>query len=280
MREATACMDLRPSLGGKVALVTGGLGGIGRATIDTLLAHGASVAFSHAQGVEPPERAQALVQTLPQRLSAHALNLAELASIRDCMGEVVRRWGGIDILVNNAAVGSATVAHYAEDAADQDSAMLRINTDGTLKMSQQFLASPRRAGLDGPRKLISIASVGGGINVFSGFKLSDGMSKAAVAFMTRQLAAEHTDKPVDIFAVCPGATDTPMFQRSTLDALGPDERAAFMARLPRKRMIAPEEIANLVVFLASGYSTVLHGAVIDASMGLGVRPGLMTEFGH
>jgi NAD(P)-dependent dehydrogenase (short-subunit alcohol dehydrogenase family) len=71
-----------------------------------------------------------------------------------------------------------------------------------------------------------------------------------------------------------------MFQRSTLYALGPDERAACVARLPKQRMIEPQEIANLVVFLASGYSTVLHGAVIDASMGLGVRPGLMTEFGH
>ena len=280
MQQGTACMDLRPSLEGKVALVTGGLGGIGRATVDRLLAHGATVAFTYAAGVEPPERAQALVQSDPGRLSAHALNLAEFASIRDCMDEAVRRWSGIDILVNNAAVGSATVAHYAEDAAGQDSAMLRINTDGTLKMSQQFLASPRRAGLDGPRKLISLASVGGGINVFSGFKLSDGMSKAAVAFMTRQLAAEHTHQPVDIFAVCPGATNTPMFQASTLDPLDAAGREALLAQLPRKRMIEPREIADLVVFLASGYSTILHGAVIDASMGLGVRPGLMTEFGH
>lgn len=273
-------MDLRPSLQGKVALVTGGLGGIGRATVDALLAHGATVAFSYATGVEPPERAQALVDTRPERLSAHALNLAEFASICGCVDAVVRRWGGIDILVNNAAVGSATVAQYAEEAAGQDTAMLAINTDGTLKMSQQFLASPRRVGLDGPRKLISLASVGGGINVFPGFKLSDGMSKAAVAFMTRQLAAEHINKPVDIFAICPGATHTPMFQRSTLDPLDAAERAAFMARLPRQRMIEPQEIAHLVAFLASSYSTILHGAVIDASMGLGVRPGLMTEFGH
>lgn len=273
-------MDLRPSLAGKVALVTGGLGGIGRATVDSLLTHGATVAFSYAAGVESPERAQALVDTLPARLSTHPLNLAEFASIRGCVSEVVRRWGGIDILVNNAAVGSATVADYSEDAAAQDTAMLAINADGTLKMSLQFLASPRRAGLVGPRKLISLASVGGGVNVFPGFRLSDGMSKSAVAFMTRQLAAEHIDKPVDIFAVCPGATLTPMFRRSTLDQLDASDRAALMSRLPRQRLIEPQEIAHLVVFLASAYSTVMHGAVIDASMGLGVRPGLMTEWGH
>jgi NAD(P)-dependent dehydrogenase (short-subunit alcohol dehydrogenase family) len=71
-----------------------------------------------------------------------------------------------------------------------------------------------------------------------------------------------------------------MFQASTLNHLSPQEREAFTQALPKQRLLAPEEIANIIVFLASGYSTPLHGAAIDASMGLGVRPGLITERSH
>jgi NAD(P)-dependent dehydrogenase (short-subunit alcohol dehydrogenase family) len=274
-------LDLRRSLAGKVALVTGGLGGIGRECIRSLFAHGASVAFSYADGHEPEALAREWVAQAPQRLSAHALDLQQVASITRCIAEAHARWGRLDILVNNAAVGSATVAAYAGEAHAQDSAMLAINADGTLKMCQHFLAlaAPRLA--TQAVKLINIASVGGGVSVFPGFKLSDGMSKAAVAFMTRQLAAEHTGTQAQIFAVCPGATNTRMFQQSTLDGMTDQQRAEFFQRLPKQRLIEPAEIARIVSFLASDYSAALHGAVIDASMGLGVRPGLMSEMaGH
>lgn len=127
------------------------------------------------------------------------------------------------------------------------------------------------------RKLINISSVGGGITPFPGFRLSDGMSKAAVAFLTRQLAAEAVHGEVDVFALCPGATNTAMFQASALSKLSPDELTAFLARLPKARLIEPSEIAALVHFLGGPASRVLHGAGLDASMGLGSRPGLMSE---
>ena len=158
--------------------------------------------------------------------------------------------------------------------------MFHINADGTLKVCQTFLTLMRNQMTTYPLKIINISSVGGGIQTFPGFRLSDGMSKAAVAFLTRQLAAELTDTLVDVFALCPGATNTPMFQASTLNHMTPQQRAEFIKSLPKGRLIEPAEIANIIVFLASGYSTPLHGAVIDASMGLGVRPGLITERGH
>ena len=158
--------------------------------------------------------------------------------------------------------------------------MLTINADGTLKVCQTYLALMGHAVKRDPLKIINLSSVGGGIQPFPGFRLSDGMSKAAVAFLTRQLAAELTDTLVDVFAICPGATNTHMFQASTLNHLTSEERREFTTSLPKQRLIAPDEIANIIVFLASGYSTPLHGAVIDASMGLGVRPGLITERAH
>lgn len=273
-------LNCQSSLQGKIAFVTGGYGGIGRECVKALLAHGAIVAFTYADGREPEADVLKIVNTEPDRLSAHALDLRSIASIQNCLAQAMTRWGRIDILINNAAVGSATVAAYATDPSEQDSAMLSINADGTLKMCQAFLALMRNKITDYSLKIINLSSVGGGITAFPGFRLSDGMSKAAIAFLTRQLAAELTDSMIDVFAICPGATNTKMFQASTLDAMTPEQRNEFTDHLPKHRLIAPAEIANIIIFLASGYSTPLHGAILDASMGLGVRPGLITERAH
>ena len=273
-------LDLAATLHGKIAFVTGGFSGIGRECVNALLAHGANVAFTYADGREPETEVKQWVADAPARLSAHALDLRSATSIRQSLNNAMQRWGRIDILVNNAAVGSATVRAYADDLEGQDSAMLSINADGTLKMCQLFLSLMREHITTHSLKIINMSSVGGGITAFPGFRLSDGMSKAAVAFLTRQLAAELTDIMIDVFAICPGATNTKMFQASTLNPMSPEQRAEFTHRLPKHRLIEPSEIANIVVFLASAYSTPLHGAILDASMGLGARPGIMTEHAH
>ncbi len=273
-------LDFRPSLKDKVAFVTGGMGGIGYECVKGLRAHGAKVAFSYAQGLESFHDAQSIAAQDSENLSTHALDLRSFESIQRCLDEVMTRWQRIDILINNAAVGTATVAAYAKELPEQDSAMMLINADGTLKVCQTFLNLMDKHLNTDPLKIINLSSVGGGIQTFPGFRLSDGMSKAAVAFMTKQLAAELVGTKVDVFALCPGATNTKMFQASTLNAMNDEERKTFIQSLPKQRLIEPEEIANLIVFLASAYSTPLHGAVIDASMGLGVRPGLITERKH
>ncbi len=262
-------------LEGRTALVTGGTGGIGRACVRRLHAYGADVATTFLPGTETAGTVDEVFPDL-DRVTAHPLDLRDTASIDACLEAAEHAHGGIDILVNNAAVGSATVAAFSDDLRTQDTLMLAINADGTLKMSQGFLARESEHGHQRePRKLINISSVGGGINVFPGFRVSDGMSKAAVAFMTKQLAAETVHSNVDVFAICPGATDTPMFDASTLAELTAVERHAFEDGLPKGRLISPEEIASIVHILATGLSQPLHGAVLDASMGLGVHPGML-----
>ena len=262
-------------LEGRTVLVTGGTGGIGKACVARLHAYGATIATTYLPGTQSE---QTVRDTFPELddVTAHPLDLRDQASIAACLASVIAAHETVDVLVNNAGVGSATVAHFSDDPGTQDSLMLTINADGTLKLSQRFIAMEAGArSQNHARKLINISSVGGGIAVFPGFRVSDGMSKAAVAFMTKQLAAETVHANVDVFAVCPGATDTPMFQASTLDGLSADERRTFEERLPNGRLIAPEEIASIVHFLTTDLSQALHGAVLDASMGLGVRPGLL-----
>lgn len=278
MTGSTSQSAARP-LAGATALVTGGMGGIGSATAEVLLAQGANVAITYVPGVDSESAAHARCESAGQ-MSAHPLDLRDTGSITRCIAEVAAHWNDIGILVNNAAVGSATVADFSSDEGAEDAQMLAINAVGTLQMCQTFLAAQRNQPAAAPRKIINVSSVGGGIAAFPGFRLSDGMSKAAVAHLTRQLAAETVHESVDVFAVCPGATNTRMFQRSTLDPMTPEARAAFIAQLPKGRLIEPVEIAAIIAFLAGPHSTPMHGAVIDCSMGLGVRPGLVTEGAH
>lgn len=258
-------------LDGRTVLVTGGTGGIGNACVQKLHSYGATVAATHVPGHDAQDLDRCFAGL--ERVTTHPLDLRETASIDACIRSVLDAHGTIDILINNAGVGSATVAQFSDDQRTQDSLMLTINADGTLKLSQLFLAM--QSGPERRRALINISSVGGGINVFPGFRVSDGMSKAAIAFMTKQLAAENVHTNIDVFAVCPGATDTPMFEASTLVGMSPEERKAFEAELPKGRLIAPDEIASVVHFLSTELARPLHGAVLDTSMGLGVRPGLL-----
>jgi NAD(P)-dependent dehydrogenase (short-subunit alcohol dehydrogenase family) len=159
---------------------------------------------------------------------------------------------------------------------DRTAAFLRINSVGPLLLTTRLLPDMRSRGYG---KVINVASVGGGIAAFPGFHIADGMSKAALTYFTQHLAAELAHEPVDVFAVCPGAVETAMLEASTLDGLSPQQRHDLEARLPGGRLLRPDEVAGVVWWLASPEAALLHGAVIDASMGLGVHPGLLTGQG-
>ncbi|WP_329564564.1 SDR family NAD(P)-dependent oxidoreductase [Kitasatospora sp. NBC_01266] len=256
-------------------LITGGSAGIGRACVERFVHGGDQVWFTYRRGAD---RARAIVAETdrehPGMARAFPFDQGDWTDHRRLLGRLP---GPVQVLVNNAAVGSATVAHHAgRSDHERDEALLRINALGPLWLTQQLLPQMLR---DGGGKIINVSSVGGGVATFPGFRLADGMSKAALGQLTRQLAAELTHQPVDVFALCPGAVETGMFEQSTLDPLTSESRAELVKRLPQSRLIDPAEIAELIWWLASAHSGPLHGAVIDASMGLGVHPGLLTGQG-
>ncbi len=252
----------------KTVLVTGGSSGIGTSIVNLFAEKGFRVIFTYNSKKEP---AQKIVDQLkPHDVQMYHFSQGNLDSQKALLAQLPDR---IDVLINNAAVGSATVKRLSDDKYEQDRKMFEINALGVLWLTEAII--PRMIQNGG--KIINISSVGGGIFHFPGFMLSDGMSKAALTLMTKQLAAEHIHTGIDIFAVCPGATDTDMFQSSTLNKLTDEQRAEFIAYLPKKRLIHPDEIALICEFLSQEHSTVMHGAVIDASLGLGGSPGMIRK---
>jgi NAD(P)-dependent dehydrogenase (short-subunit alcohol dehydrogenase family) len=256
----------------RTVLVTGGSSGIGRATVERFARGGDRVWFTYRLG---RERARELVG----RLAAEGMDRVTALEFDQGNSEshlalLERVREPVDVLINNAAMGSKTVEQYAPaDERAQDLAMFRVNSIGPLWLAGQLLPGMLERGYG---KIVNISSVGGGVAQYPGFRWADGMSKAALAFFSRQLSAELAHAPVDVFAVCPGAVETSMFQASTLEPLSAAERAEFVSRLPKARLIQPAEIAELVWWLCGDDAQVLHGAVIDASLGLGVHPGLLT----
>lgn len=261
------------NLKGQVAIVTGGSQGIGAACAVTLAQAGASVVITYNRSQAKAMEVLQEIKKAKSEAIALPLDLPKSESVQSMVKESLNKFGRIDILVNNAAVGSASVSHYAEtDKLDQ--AMIDINTLGALLCVQAVLPLMVKQNYG---KIINISSVGGGVSTFPHFKMSDGMSKIAVAFLSKQIVADYPHHHIDAFSICPGAVDTRMFRESTLDHLSAEDRKALLASLPMGRLIEPQEIADVVLFFCSSAATVCRGAVVDASLGLGVRPGLISE---
>jgi NAD(P)-dependent dehydrogenase (short-subunit alcohol dehydrogenase family) len=250
-------------------LITGGSSGIGREAVRVFARAGDTVWFTYRNGAA---RATALVDELAaggSRVAAFAFDQGEWDS-HQRLPQVLP--GPVDVLVNNAAVGSKTVDDYQRGAEhERSAAMLRINSLGPLWLTQQLVPGMLERGYG---KVVNVASVGGGIAAFPDFDPADGMSKAALVHLSRQLAVELAHTPVDVFAVCPGAVETNMLGASVLGRLDADTRRSFEARLPKGRLIQPGEVARLIRWLCDDDAAVLHGAVLDASLGLGLAPGL------
>ena len=255
-------------------LITGGSSGIGREAVFRFARAGDTVWFTYLAGAD---RAKDVVE----RLAAEGVDVGAFEFSQgdwDSHEQLLEQLPGpVDVLINNAAVGSKTVEEYETGPAHRRAAaMLRINSVGPLWLTQRLVPGMLERGYG---KVVNVASVGGGIAPFPDFDPADGMSKAALVHLTRQLAVELAHSPVDVFGVCPGAVETSMLSASVLHRLDGPARTAFLARLPKGRLIQPDEVAGLIRWLCDDEAAILHGAVLDASLGLGLAPGLFAPDG-
>ena len=243
------------NLDGKVALVTGGSRGIGRAIAQRLAQEGAFVIINYARHAD---KAQEVVHEL-EVTGVHALavqaDMSQIADIRRLFQEAIDRFGRLDIVVNNAAITlHKLVAEMSEEEFD---AIFDLNAKGTFFALQE--ASRRIA--DGGH-IVNISS-GSILQSFPGNAAYEG-SKAAVVQFTRVLAKELGARKVTVNAVSPGPTETEMAQ----DANPPGWDEQMKQRTPLGRLGQPEDIADVVAFMVSQQSRWITGQNIHASGGI------------
>lgn len=334
-----------------LVVVTGGSKGIGKACVESFARRGARILFTYCS--DPKSAICVEVSFQPAgRVQCRHLDQGDFNSVRAFAAEVDKWRDGrpLAVLVNNAALGVATVSSYqgmqpaaGETAkpggsdgaideaflrAEEDMALMRVNalgpmwvteallpmitprpqakvqdssTSGSGSMQKQDRDSDDSKVAEAPGRkqtVLFVGSVGGGSqSVFPAFRPADAMSKAALAYACKHFAARSRQQTlqavssstrvganeikstVDFVCLCPGATLTDMFKASTLDKMSPTERERFVRALPQGRLIQPEEVGEAVYWMCScPAASIFHGAVVDASAGLAVRPGALTEY--
>jgi NAD(P)-dependent dehydrogenase (short-subunit alcohol dehydrogenase family) len=236
-----------PSLKDKIAIVTGASKGIGKATALRFAQAGADVVVSARTTAALEQLAGQIRQTGAQALVVTA-DMADEADVKRIADEALKRFGRIDILVNNAAI-----IHAPIDLVDFDPKLwrevLEVNLTSVALLSKAVLANmiANRSG-----RIINIASIGGrrGAKGRSAYRVT----KAGLISLTESVAAEVKAHGIDVNCICPGGVDTEGFR----EAFGSRGRAE------NPKLMAPEEIAEVALFLASDASSAITGSAIDA----------------
>ena len=231
-------------LAGKVAIVTGGGRGIGRAVALALAGEGAAVVVSARTPSEIEEVAQT-VRDLGQRALPVQADVSQEGDVAAMVDQTLRVFGRADILVNNAAVNLPD-RNVVDLTLAEWNRVLAVNLTGAFLCSKAVLPAmiEQRSG-----KIVNISSIGGrsGAAGRSPYRAA----KSALINFTQCLAAEVKRYGIDVNAVCPGGTDTRML-RDMDHARG------------RSGLMRPEEIAAVVLFLASPDSSAITGTAVDA----------------
>jgi NAD(P)-dependent dehydrogenase (short-subunit alcohol dehydrogenase family) len=245
-------------LDGKVAVITGGARGIGRATATALAAAGAEVAILDRDARTAEATARAIHADGPA-ISAHAADVTDEAALERAFGTIVQHRGGVDILVNSAGIG---LRHAAVDhpLADWDK-VVAVNLTGVFLCSRIAARTmiSRRGGA-----IVNLASIMG----FSGGGIYPNVSyqatKGAVVNMTRALAVEWASSGIRVNAVAPTWVRTNL-TAPLLDQPGVMERIA--ALTPMGRPATPEEIAHAILYLASPAAAMVTGHTLAVDGG-------------
>ena len=247
-----------PALAGCVALVTGAAGGIGQATSRLFAGEGARL-------VLVDRNAEALLP-LAAEIGGDVLTVgADVSSPVDVEGYIaaaVDRFGRLDILFNNAGI-EGEVVPIAEASAEGFDAVTSVNVTGVWLNLKYGLRAMRASGAGGS---IVNTSSGLGLHGYAGMGAYVA-SKHAVLGLTRTAALECAVDGIRVNAICPGVIDTRMMASLEIQSGDPKARALIEQSIPIGRYGSPEEVAQLVLFLASDRSNWLTGAAIPVDGG-------------
>lgn len=241
---------------GRVALVTGAAGGIGAATVRMLAAAGARVVATDVDEARVTGLANTLAST-GGVVVGRRLDVADQTEVEAVVQETVDRFGRVDILVNIAGILDVTPIDQLDP--DAWNRVMEVNLKGTLLSSLAALKvmKARRSG-----RIINLGSLAGQVGgIATGACYA--ASKAAVICLTKSLAKHGAPFGILVNCINPGVIDTLMPA-----ALSPKQLAAMIEATPLKRLGSPEEVAGVVLFLASDAASFITGAAIDVNGGL------------
>jgi meso-butanediol dehydrogenase / (S,S)-butanediol dehydrogenase / diacetyl reductase len=258
----------------KVCLITGAGSGIGRATAIGFAQRGGKVVIADVNGDSAGE-VVAEITASGGSATAMVADMANAADIDAMVSNTVEQFGRLDVLHNNAFGVPATLRqNRLARSAEIDQAVW----DYTIQVGLTAVMQATRAALpimqrQGGGAIVNTASISGlradyGIAAYN-------VMKAGVVNLTRVVAIEYAPYGIRVNCVCPGAIDTPLLQRSfSIPGFADATRVA----IPMGRLGRPEEMANVVLFLASDLASYVTGAAIVADGGLTARTGIPTRF--
>lgn len=239
---------------GKVAIVTGAASGIGLATAKALHAEGAAVVMADINGAE---------EDLAHEIGDEALGVhADVTSDEDMRRLVevtVERFGRVDVICNNAGI-DGVMAPIGDNDVENFDRVVAVNLRGVFLGTHHAIRAMTKAG-GGGGSIVNVSSVAGvaGVPGASAYCAS----KAGVLGITRAAAVEYASQGIRVNAVCPGVVETPLMRgvdQASLDAV--------LASTPMSRLGDPQEVAAMILFLASDESSFITGAVMAVDGGM------------
>ena len=246
-------MQVTNDFSGKVAVVTGGGQGMGRAVARRLVEGGAKVVVNDKNG----DAAQAVADALGSGALAAPGDVTVKADVDAVVRLAVDAFGSIGILVNNAGILFSTALADMEE--DEWDLVIDVNMKGTYLFTRAVLPVMKQAGWG---RIVNFSSTAGkAVSTLGGPHYT--AAKAGILGLTRAAAKEFAPYGITVNAVCPGLVNTEMVQQN----VAPERLDAYLASFPVSRICDPSEVAELVAFLASDRAAYITGASLDINGG-------------
>ena len=249
-------------LDGKVTIITGAASGIGLATAELFMREGAHVVIADRDQAAAEKAAATLKAKGKGRCVAMACNVAKTPDVEALFAAVIKEFGRIDVLVNNAGYG---IAGTVSETSDEDwDALMNVNVRGVFLCCKHAIKAMKKSG---GGVIVNVASVVAAVGIRN--RAAYVASKGAVAALTRSIALDYVGDHIRCNAIAPGTIETPYYTEILARAEDPVAiKKGLEARQPMGRLGTPDEIASGILFLSCDESRFATGSILTLDGGM------------